>query len=100
MATLNYNTPVLYFFYPLTLSAGETVDVGIIYFTGMQVLSYVTVEGSTALNVPFVIGESIVTVNGQSEDTPPSDTTCLITLTNGDPDDPVEYGLQSWTVFS
>jgi hypothetical protein len=100
MATLNYNTPVLYFFYPLTLSAGETVDVGIIYFTGMQVLSYVTVEGSTALNVPFVIGESIVTVNGPSEDTPPSDTTCLITLTNGDPQSPVEFALQSWTVFS
>ena len=100
MATLNYNTPVLYFFYPVTLSAGETVDIGIVYFTGMQVLSYVTVEGSNALNVPFIISESIVTVHGPSEDTPPSDTTCLITLTNGAPENPVEFGLQSWTVFS
>ena len=100
MATLNYYTPVLYFFYPLTLSAGETVDIGIVYYTGMHVLSYVTVDGSTALNVPFNISESIVTVHGLSEDSPPSDTTCLITLTNGDPDSPVEFGLQSWTVFS
>ena|SRR6516225_812629 len=100
MATLNYDTPVLYFFYPVTLSAGETVDIGIVYFTGMQVLSYVTVEGSNALNVPFIISESIVTVHGPSEDTPPSDTTCLITLTNGAPENPVEFGLQSWTVFS
>ena len=41
MATLNYETPVLYFFYPVTLNAGETVDIGVVYFTGMQVLSYV-----------------------------------------------------------
>jgi hypothetical protein len=100
MATLNYHTPVLYFFYPVTLGAGETVDIGIIYYTGMHVLSYVTVEGSNALNVPFIISESIVTVQGASEDAPPSDTICLITLTNGDPENPVEFALQSWTVFS
>jgi hypothetical protein len=100
VATLNYYTPVLYFFYPLTLGAGETVDMGIIYYTGMQTLSYVTVEGSTALNVPFIINESIVTVNGASEDAPPSDTTFLITVRNGDSEGPVEFGLQAWTVFS
>ena len=100
MAALHYLTPVLYEISPYTLSAGETVDIGIVYFTGMQVLSYVTVEGSNALNVPFIISESIVTVHGPSEDTPPSDTTCLITLTNGDPQSPVEFALQSWTVFS
>jgi hypothetical protein len=100
MATLNYNTPVLYFFYPLLLGAGETIEVGIIYFTGMQVLSYITVEGSNALNVPFTIGDSIVTVNGVNEDVPPSDTVCLITLTNGDPENAVEFAIQSWTVFS
>jgi hypothetical protein len=100
MATLNYYTPVLYFFYPITLGAGETIDVGIIYYTGMQVLSYVTVEGSTALNVPFIIGDSTVTVNGASEDAPPADTTCMITVTNGAEVGPVEFAVQSWTVFS
>jgi hypothetical protein len=100
MATLHYYTPVLYFFYPVTLGAGETVDIGIIYYTGMQTLSYVTVEGSTALNVPFIISQSIVTVQGASEDSPPSDTICMITLTNGDLESPVEFALQSWTVFS
>jgi hypothetical protein len=29
MATLNYQTPVLYFFYPVSLSAGQTVEIGI-----------------------------------------------------------------------
>jgi hypothetical protein len=100
MATLNYQTPFLYFFYPVTLSAGETVDIGIIYYTGMQTLSYVTVEGSAALNVPFIIGDSSVTVNGSTEDAPPSDTTCMITLTNGDAESAVEFALQAWTVFS
>jgi hypothetical protein len=89
----------LYFFYPLTISAGETIEVGIIYYTSMQVLSYVTVEGSNALNVPFVIGDSIVTVNGAGPDVPPSDTTCLITLTN-DAESAADFAVQAWTVFS
>ena len=73
---------------------------GIIYYTAMQTLSYVTVEGSTALGVPFFITQSIVAVNGASEDTPPSDTICLITVANCDFENTVEFGLQSWTVFS
>ncbi len=100
MATLNYNTPVLYFFYPISVSAGETVDFAITYYTAMQVLSYVTIEGSNALNVPFTIGDSTVTVHGAGGDSPPSDTTCMITLTNGAAQGPIEFAAQSWTVFS
>lgn len=99
VGVLNYYTPVLYFFYPLSLAAGETVDVGIIYSTAMQVLSNVTVQGGTAQGVPFIIGDSTVTVHGPGGDAPNTDTTCLITLTNGAQVGPVEFAVQSWTVF-
>ena len=100
MAGLHYHTPVLYEIFPYTLSAGETVDVGIVYNTGMRTLSYLTVDAETAMNVAFTISDSIVVVNGLSEDSPPSNTTYWITLTNGDPENTVEFGVQSWTVFS
>jgi hypothetical protein len=99
VAALNYYTPVLYFFYPLSLAAGETVDVGIIYSTAMQVLSNVTVQGGTAQGVPFTIGDSTITVHGPGGDAPNTDTTCTITLTNGAQVGPVEFAVQSWTVF-
>jgi hypothetical protein len=99
MAALNYQTPVLYFFYPLSLSAGQTIEIGITYFTGMSVLSYLSVETDTALNVPFTIQNTTVITHGPSEDDPPTDTTYFITLTNDDPVNPVEFALTSWTVF-
>ena len=99
MAILNYQAPVLYFFYPVSLSAGQTVEIGIAYFTGMSVLSYLSVETSVALNVPFSIQNTTVITHGPGPDNPPTDTTYFITLTNGDPINPVEFALTSWTVF-
>jgi hypothetical protein len=100
MAGLHYYTPVLYELYPYTLSAGETLDVGIVYETGMSTLSYLTVDSATALNVQFTISDTVVVVNGLSEDSPPSNTTYWITVTNGDSENTVEFGVRSWTVFS
>jgi hypothetical protein len=98
MAALHYLTPVLYEISPYTLSAGETVDLGIVYNTVMATLSYLTVDAATAMNVAFTISDSIVMANGGGE--APSSTTYWITLTNGDPENTVEFGVQSWTVFS
>jgi hypothetical protein len=98
MAILNYQRPVLYFFFPLSLSAGQTVEIGIAYFTALPVLSYLSVETSVAEGVPFTIQNTTVITHGGPEH-PPTDTTYFITLTNDDPINPVEFALTSWTVF-
>jgi hypothetical protein len=51
MATLNYQTPVVYFFYPITLGAGQTIEIGIKYFTGQQILSFLSVYTGSALGL-------------------------------------------------
>jgi hypothetical protein len=100
MATLNYQTPVVYFFYPITIGAGQTIEIGIEYFTGQQMLSFLSVMTDTALGTSITIGDTTVITQGVNEDVPPDDTIYFVTLTNSDPANAVEIALTSWTIFT
>jgi hypothetical protein len=100
MATLNYQTPVVYFFYPITLGPGQTIDIGIRYFTGLQLLSFLSVITDTALGLSFSVRNTTVISEGPSEEAPPDDTVYFITLTNDDPNNVAEIALTSWTIFT
>jgi hypothetical protein len=100
MATLNYNTPVVYFFYPITIGPGQTIEIGIEYFTGEQLMSFLSVMTDAALGTPITIRDTTVITQGPSEDSLPDDTIYFITLTNGDPVNAAEFALTSWTIFT
>jgi hypothetical protein len=94
MVTLIYNPPVVYFFFPITIGAGQTI------VTDQQMMSFLSVMTDAALGTPITIHDTTVITEGPSVESPPEATINFITLTNDDPVKAAEIALTSWTIFA
>src|SRR5271167_864144 len=80
MAGLNY-TIVVWFLGPATLGAGQTVEYTFTY-PGGNVVSFNSLDTSTALNQRFNYQTTGIVTQGSTEDAPPDDTIFFFTVTN------------------
>lgn len=80
MAGLNY-TIVVWFLGPATLGAGQSVEYTFTY-PGGHVVSFNSLDTSTALNQKFSYETTGIVTQGPSEDDPPDDTIFFFTVTN------------------
>jgi hypothetical protein len=80
MAGLNY-TIVVWFLGPATLGAGQSVEYTFTY-PGGNVVSFNSLDTSTALNQKFSYETTGIVTQGSSEDAPADDTIFFFTVTN------------------
>jgi hypothetical protein len=98
MDLLNF-TQVLYEVGPYILSPGQTVAIGIIYYTGENLAAFLTLNAAVAINVVFSIQSTLLEVQGADLDVQPDSTTYWITVTNTDPQNEAELFVLALTCF-
>ena len=89
MAGLNF-TQAVWELGPASLNAGESVEYTITYSGGESIVSYNSLDTSTALNQRFSYATTGIVITGSSEDSPPEGTTYFFTVTN-ESDGPGEF---------